>query len=182
MTSINPQADSRQRQTNTIRQSSLRYGFVDSAFPDAGMVAIESPGESTTTYAKVTVQSPGDGVIPEIYDETESRSVPVIYTELPDEAPVVLGFIYDPDVHDIPTQQAGERIFGHDLTDSRVKIDVDGTIHIDVEDGSTIDVQADGTIVLNDGTQGIITDVNTTKDADGHVTDVSLTRDSNILI
>jgi len=39
-----------------------------------------------------------------------------------------------------------------------------------------------GTIVINDGSQGAITDLSTTKDGDGHVTDISLTRSDTVFI
>lgn len=39
-----------------------------------------------------------------------------------------------------------------------------------------------GSIVINDGSQGAITDVQTTKDSDGHVTDITLVRSNEVFI
>lgn len=39
-----------------------------------------------------------------------------------------------------------------------------------------------GSIVVNDGSQGAITDISTTKDGDGHVTDITLTRSDTVFI
>lgn len=99
----------------------------------------------------------------------------------PEDTPVLVGRFWNgeyavigapiPEVPS-PTIEAGERIVSHPGSGSTVRFHNDGTL----------DVYADDTVRLNDGSTGVVTDVTTTTDADGHVTSISLTRASNVFV
>jgi len=80
----------------------------------------------------------------------------------------------------VPEAAEGERVIGHPASDSRIHFADDGTITVTTDSGNTVTVSTDGTMTLNGGTVAPVTDVSTTTDSDGHVTDVSITRASDL--
>lgn len=67
-------------------------------------------------------------------------------------------------------------------TGATVTVQTSGTIDIESDGGATVSIQSDGDVVINGGSKGVIYDINTTTDADGHVTSVDPQRRSDILI
>lgn len=114
--------------------------------------------------ADVRVGLTGDACIP-----TEGSRVTIAYR--PSGRPHVVGTRYA-DGDDIPAYEAGERIIGHPLSNAHVRLASDGTVH----------VEGDGDVVVNGGGTRPVTDVATTTDADGHVTDVSVTRADGVFV
>jgi hypothetical protein len=116
----------------------------------------------------------GSVTIPE-----EGERVLVIHRR--DGEPMIIGSRYE-EGETIPAYDPGERIVSHAASDSHVYFRVDGSILVSGHNGNTIELKADGTIVLNGGTNNPVTDVSTTTDNDGHVTSISLTKSSDIYI
>lgn len=125
--------------------------------------------------AIVPVPSRGDVAVP-----TEDDIV--LLSKTANDLLIVEGVLYSSEKNG-PEYEAGTRRIGHAATDSHVQIDPDGTVVIESYDGTTVSVDPnDGTVRVNDGTDGVITDVTTTKDVDGHVTDISLTRSDTVFV
>lgn len=93
---------------------------------------------SSEIVADVAIGQTGDVCIP-----TEDSRVVIAYRE--NERPVVLGQRYTSE-DTIPEFEPGERIIGHPLSDSYIKIDTEGKIRI------------------NGGETGVVTDVDFTND------------------
>lgn len=66
--------------------------------------------------------------------------------------------------------------------DGDTTVSTTGTVTIESDSGATVTIQDDGTVSINGGSKGVIHDVTTTTDADGHVTSISLERRDDILI
>lgn len=71
-----------------------------------------------------------------------------------------------------PSLQPGERVVSHPLSTASVKFNADGSL----------DIQGDAKIRINGGGVGVITDIDTTTDSDGHVTSIDLVRNDNITL
>lgn len=137
-------------------------------------VQIDSRYFEEPVIAAITVNQIGDITVP-----TQGDRVIVAYQI--DGRPIILGTIYTSN-DTLPDFEPGERIIGHPMTDSYVRLATDGTIHVEGDGGNTIELQPDGSIVLNGGSTQPVTDVQTTTDVDGHVTSVSLTRADGIYV
>jgi len=72
----------------------------------------------------------------------------------------------------VPSIKVGERVITHPASDARVYFEADGTLHVD----------GDVDVVINDGTQRPVVDVDTTTDGDGHVTGITLDRADNVFM
>jgi hypothetical protein len=146
-------------------------------FLDIGVVN-STPTQDTDGAHHVTVQEtrvPADKAIPVIppvhgdfYVPPEGTPVLVAYTAENDG--VVIGSPVPETT--TATVEGGERIVSHPLSDAVVRFNTDGTL----------DVYGDSTVRINGGDTGVIHDVETTKDGDGHVTSITLNRRSDILI
>lgn len=141
-------------------------------------VKIKPDTIDSTLTADVAVGLLGDVTIPEVGNR-------VIIGYRVSSSPIVLGTRYR-DSETIPDFEPGERIIGHPASDNYIRLQNNGTIHVESGGGATVELQTDGDVVVNDGSTKPVTDVtvNTTTDADGHVTDVSLniTRTSDVFI
>lgn len=128
--------------------------------------------------ASVAVGQHGDTTIPE-----EGSRVLVGYRR--DGMAVVLASEYGED-DDVPSFEPGERRVGHPASDSHVHFHTDGSIDVVGANGNSIELAEDGTVAVNGGDTNPVVDieVETTEDADGHVTDVSLsvTRATDVLV
>lgn len=186
MTSLNPHSSDKtdEQERRAVTKASIGYGFITDQEPDVGEVTIQPIGEGSkgggalSFKAKTSVVSKGDIAIPKSGDEP----LYALYARVNNDIPYVLGYYYDEDEFTIPESSAGERKIGHQLTDSEIYFQEDGTILIESDGGATIELRADGTVVINNGSNGVITDVSTTTDSDGHVTSISLTRNNDILV
>ena len=81
----------------------------------------------------------------------------------------------------IPSYEPGERVIGHPLSDTQIRLDANGDAHIRHESGMAVTVDANG-VHVNGGTKNAVSDVTTTKNADGHVTDVNVKRSDSLFI
>lgn len=69
-----------------------------------------------------------------------------------------------------------------DEDDQTIELTATGIL-IDDNQGNTIEVDtSDGSIRVNGGTKGVIKDISTTEDADGHVTSISITRSDDLKV
>jgi len=120
------------------------------------------------------VPQKGDVTIPDEGDD-------ILVGARPDERLVMLGSRYTLE-DSIPEYKPGERRIGHPITDSHIELQTDGTVHIENDTGTTVELQPDGSVVIDSGTNTPITDIQTQTDAEGHVTDVSVTRSSSVYL
>jgi hypothetical protein len=95
--------------------------------------------------------------------------------------PVVLGGQYT-EGDTLPDVAEGERIIGHSASQSHIKFAQDGSITVKGDGGNTVELSVDGAVVVNGGDTEPVTDVETTENADGYVTDVSLMRADGVYL
>jgi hypothetical protein len=171
MTSPNPHANSHKREIKreSVAKASIGYGWVTDQHPNTNQVKIQPIGRPQSVTANVSVSSDGDVSIP---DRSGEQDLLAVYGRLDGEKPIVLGFFYDPELHEIPDSQAGERKVGHQASETELYFRADGSL----------EVTTDSNLILNGGTQGAIYDIETRTDSDGHVTSVTPQRRSDILI
>lgn len=163
---INPQQASKETTRRGLKYAFLQSGRVTRA-PDTTAdgqhhVKVQESAAPVDQPIPVIPQVHGDYYIP-------PEGAPVITAARGENQYNVIGAAI-PQV-ETPTISAGERIVSHPLSDAHVMFNADGSL----------DVVGDAEVRINGGTQGIITDINTTT-ADGYVTSVTPVRDSNIKI
>jgi len=129
---------------------------------------------SESVTASVTVGALGDVSLP-----VEGDHVLVGYRANGEKT--IIGCLYQADAS-LPDVRPGERQLGHPASDTTVTFHDDGSLTITGENGNNIELASDGTVTINDGSTAPIVDVSTSKDADGHVTDVSVTRASDVFV
>lgn len=163
----NPHTNAEQESRDAVQYSFLTTGRVSSVPQTQGSglhhVTVQESGAPSDRPLPVLPQVHGDYYVP------------------PNGAPVMVTagerdqyFVTAAGIPDIDTSSyvPGERILSHPLSGANVRFNEDGSI----------DIHGDATVRINDGTNGAITDVQTTKDTDGHVTDISLVRNNDILL
>jgi len=142
---------------------------------DVGHTVFVQPDTMEQTIAAdVGVAQTGDIQIP-----TEGSRVLIAYRV--NERPTVLCQRYTPE-DTLPDFEPGERVVGHPLSDSHIRLSKDGTVTIKGDGGNTIELASDGSVTINGGSNNPVTDVSTSTDGDGHVTSISLTRSSNVYL
>jgi len=118
-----------------------------------------------TVPADVGINQTGDVQIP-----NEGSRVMIGYR--PNERPFVLAQRYKKS-DTIPDFEPGERIIGHPLSDSYVKLAADGSVK----------VFADNNVVINDGQTKAITDVSAAStNSDGGITSLNIERSDSVFI
>jgi len=147
------------------------------SFADIGIVT-STPTQTPDGAHHVAVQEtriPADTPLPvvppvhgDFYVPPEGTPVLVIYTG--ENRGVVIGSPVPQTTS--PAVTGGERILSHPKSDANVRFNTDGTL----------DIYGDTTVRINGGSKGVVHDVSTTTDAQGHVTSVSLQRRTDILI
>jgi len=159
--------------------TSIRRGKVvaaPSANPDTGPHDVDvlpySFTESIT--ASVAVDALGDVMVP-----TKDDQVLIGYRANGEKT--IIGYLYDGETS-LPDLLPGERQVGHPASDTTVTFHDDGSLTITGENDNNIELANDGTVTINDGSTAPIVDVSTSKDADGHVTDVSVARASDVFV
>ncbi|NLV06437.1 hypothetical protein GOC83_09885 [Haloarcula rubripromontorii] len=150
---------------------------IDEATLDAAIVtaAPDQDGDGPVTVTVQHTRVPSDEPIPIVPTVHGDGYVPPVGT------PVLVAKTMKDDLVAIamPTPKtntsdlkAGERVLSHPASKSAVRFNEDGSL----------DIYGDGDIRINNGTEGIVTDVSTTTDGDGHVTDITVKRDNSILL
>lgn len=129
--------------------------------------------KSTGENVAVTVPEHGDVAMPSVGDL-------VVLASFRADTKIVLGTFYD-DAGDIPSVVEGERVISHDDSDTTIRLKPNGDVEIDAEnnvivDGGDVEINPDGAVKIDGGGTNVVTDVETTKDADGHVTDITIVR------
>jgi len=128
-----------------------------------------------TLPADVAVTQTGDITIP----EEGSR---VIIAFRPNERPVVLGQRYKQD-DTIPEFEPGERVIGHPLSESHIRLAKDGSITIEGDGGNTIKLASDGSVTINDGSTQAIKDVQADgTNSNGGITSLDITRSNDVYL
>lgn len=94
--------------------------------------------------------------------------------------PIILGSRYS--ISDtVPNYEPGERVIGHPLSDAHIRLTSDGTVRMTDDHGNTIETKSDGSVVINDGSNKVVTDIETTT-SDGYVTSVSTITSDDIFV
>jgi hypothetical protein len=154
---------------------SVRTATVTSAQANDGHDVRVSPfATEVSVPASVRVAQTGDVLVPE-----EGDTVYVGYRA--NGEVVILGARYDPE-DSVPDYQPGERVVGHPASDTRIRFHSDGSLTVEGENGNTVELAADGSVIVNDGDTAPVTGVSTSTDGDGHVTSVSVSRASDVLV
>ena len=142
---------------------------------DVGHVVYVKPDLLDRTLpADVAIAQTGDVTIP----EEGSR---VIIAFRPNERPIVLGQRYKQD-ETIPDFEPGERVIGHPLSESHIRLAKDGSITVKGDGGNTIELASDGSVTINGGSKNPVTNVTTSTDGDGHVTSITLEKSSDVYV
>jgi hypothetical protein len=172
---LNPNANANERERRAVNRSVLRSGYVTGVNDDNNnLINVQPVAEVNEVPMRTLIKSTGDIYIPD-----ESANLRVVYAETQAEYPLILGFAYTSD-DDVPVYRTGERRISHTKTDTDIHFDEDGNVTVDVEGGAVLEVKENGDVVINGGSKGAIYDIDTTKDAEGHVTDITLKRRSDI--
>lgn len=172
--SRNPNVQSERRGQKARQHSRINRGVV-TRVPSDGSLAVQVKilGDDEHVIADVPQPSDGDWYLP--------PEGTIVYTrQRTNERHTVMGIpqlIGD----STPNLSAGERRLSHPLSSATVDFNGDGSITVTADDGTTVDVQ-NGQVRVNGGSTGVIKEISTTKDADGHVTDVSYTRSSKLYV
>jgi hypothetical protein len=125
--------------------------------------------------ADVATTQTGDVCIP----EAGSR---VIIGYRVNERPIVLGQRYQID-DTIPDFEPGERVIGHPLSDSHIRLAKDGSITIKGDGGNTIELASDGSVTINGGSTKAIKNVEAGgTNSEGGITSLDITRSSDVYI
>lgn len=162
-----PHASADESAKTAVKNDAIGMGIVTSSprQTDSGetIVSVQSETVPTDGTALVLPTVHGDSYVP-------PTGTPVLLAQLASNETVVLK-TPTPNVESA-TLEEGERVLSHPTSESVVKFNANGTI----------DIHGDGTVRINDGSKGAITDISTSTDDKGHVTDVSVTRNDDILL
>lgn len=125
--------------------------------------------------ADVAISQTGDVEIP-----VEGSRVVIGYR--PNGRPLVLDQRYN-DGETIPDFEPGERIVGHPLSESYIKLAKDGSVTVEGDGGNTIQLQANGDVVINGGTTQAITDVSAgSTNSNNGITSLDITRSPSVYL
>jgi hypothetical protein len=158
------------------------------AFCDVGVVT-STPDQTADGAHHVTVAEtrvPADQPIPVIppvhgdyYVPPEGTPVVVAYTDTNDG--VVIGAPVPQ--AGTPDIEGGERILSHPLSASSVRFTPNGDVELVASDDTSVVLQADGTVVINNGTQGAVTDVAIdSTNSNGGATSLNVVRNPDVLL
>mgnify|MGYP006283569515 CR=1 FL=1 len=170
-------------QSEAVADAQQAYSFLD-----VGIVT-SAPKQDTDGAHHVTVaetRTPSDKPIPVIppahgdyYVPPEGTPVLIAYTDENDG--VVIGSPLPPTTSE--TVAAGERVVSHPLSQSAVRFEEDGTVRLMGDDGSDVALQPDGTLVVDGGTQGAVTNVTISDTNDyGGATSLNIIRNPDVLL
>jgi len=177
MTSRNPQSTQKRSVEKATQLAGVGYGFVTDNDPEdakANVVLVQPRGRSASIPMSIGVNEIGDIHVP------PEEGAPVAFVRQSDGAPLIFASFYA-SVEDVPDYEVGARRIGHSDSGANVTINPDGEITVESDGGTTVTLKNDGTLVLNNGNEGVITDIETTS-SDGYVTSVTHVRNSNILV
>jgi len=191
---------------NASSRDQAKYTYLDSGFvtsvvdenPETPELEHDGPPAVVVQEAQVPADQPIP-VAPTVHGDyyTPPEGAPVLIGYLSENDPIVIATGV-PDT-DTPDVKAGERILSHPLStahisfgengsltvrndgESAVQLNDDGTVTVENNSGS-IEMEDDGTVIINNGSKGVITDIITATDSDGHITDITLVRNSSILV
>ena len=158
------------------------------SFLDVGIVT-SAPEQNTDGAHHITVgetRTPSDQpipVIPGVHGDyyVPPEGMPVLVAYVGENDAVAIGSPLPPT--DTETVTAGERILSHPLSQAAVQMLADGTLRLRGADGTDLTVEPDGTIVVDGGTQGAVTDVSiASTNSNGGATSLSVERNEDILL
>lgn len=163
----NPHENANKQVSQGLSYSFMRTGTVTSSFTTDNDIYAVTVQESGIT-ADATIP-----VIPEVHGDfyMPPEGTPVSMLPIDKNRYAVVGAPIP--VAETPTLEPGERVISHPVSDARVKFNADGSL----------DVYGDSVIRINDGDQGIVTDVEIdSTNQYGGATSLNMVRDDNILI
>jgi hypothetical protein len=164
----NPHENARVKSHSSLQYAFLRTGTVTSA-PDG-----QSNGQHHVAVQEAGITSDGPlPVLPSVHGDfyIPPEGAPVTIAPTIENEYMVVGAPVPP--VDTPTLDPGERVISHPLSGAHVRFNKDGSI----------DIKGDATVRINDGNEGVITDVQAGgTNSNGGITSLNITRDSNILI
>jgi len=146
----------------------------------------------TDVVADVGINQTGDVQIPQ-----EGSRVIIGYRA--NERPIVVGQRYSAN-ETIPEFEPGERVIGHPLSDSNIRLATNGSVTVTDDDGTTITLDgageitlstsdgttvsiANGDVVINGGTTQAVTDVTPGETNDnGGITSLSVSRSPSVYV
>jgi len=116
-----------------------------------------------------------------------SEGARVLVVELPRRAYVLGAFPHENDGQPRVGAKQGERVIGTSGSEARIRLTPSGDVNIISDDTidstpSRVTLTANGQVIINGGDTRPITDVTTDTDADGHVTNVSVSRADDVFI
>lgn len=163
---------------HTARQQSelvkLKGGVVTSTptdTTDAHAVEVRPDGMDRTIGCMVAVDANGDEHLP-----MQGTDVVVAFRKR--GRPVIVGVEYTVD-ETLDGTKPGERRLSHPLSTAEVFFDENGVLHAVADDGTEVTI-TNGEIHLGGSNTGIITDIDTTKDSDGRVIEVTPVRSNTV--
>jgi hypothetical protein len=175
MPNNNPFTEATRQSSRAERLSRIDVGTVDGSPEGDGHTVPVRFKDGRIRRCEIQTRQSGDYAVPPegaiVHVRNRSSGLPTVVA-----AP------YESET-DVPDLEPGERRIGHPNSDAHVDLLDDGTVSVAGDDGTTVEIHPDGTVSIDDGTQGIVTDVTgVDSDGDGNLESVDVTRDDTILI
>lgn len=169
MSRTNPHQNARASAEEESRYAFLSTGRVNTAPPDqsggAHHVVVQESAAPSDEPIPVLPTVPGDYFVP-------PEGAPVIVSPIGKNDFAVVGTAI-PGTVETPNIQPGERIVSHPTSDAKVHFENDGTIR----------VNSSGTIIIGDGDQGAVTDVEIdSTNSNGGATSLNIVRRNDVLL
>lgn len=170
--------DERERQRKKKDRGGLELAVVDTVRDNANhqvRCRVLSPREQSNgpLTATVLVNMQGDVGVPREGD------LVVLATNV-HERPVVIGTLYSRG-EAMPSYDSEERLISHPHSAAQIRIKPSGEILIESDSGDKVEVTSEGTVVVNDGTNPVVTDVTgSDTDGSGDIDTISVTKSDDL--
>jgi len=128
---LNPFEKSSEERSRAVRAAQLSIGRVDTVDTES-QTAVVRLVETEAERCDIALGASGDYLLP-------SPETAVVVDQKPDSRSIIVGIVYT-DIDDVPNAELGERIIGHEGSDTRIHLQNDGSIVIQ-HDGGGIELQ-----------------------------------------
>lgn len=167
-TNTNPHEQSRRAARDGLEYAYLRRGRISSA------AAGQTDGQPTVSVQEAGVPADADiGVVPTVHGDkyVPPEGSPVLVSPAGENRYAVISSL-TPETT-TPALDPGERILSHPLSKANVRFEKDGTVYVNGADK----------VIINNGSQGVITDVQAGgTNSSGGITSLDITREDSILV
>jgi len=177
----NPHQHGSHEASTAVELASIERGVVTTVKPHqsgddvAHHVFVRTEYHTPDDPAIVMANTRGDVQLPDVGDR-------VLVAYRSDDQPVVLGTLYAR-TDTVPPYDVGERVVGHPASDAEVRLSPSGTVVVEASDGTTVEVASNGTVSVNGGSTGVVTDVSAeSRNSYNGITQLDITRSNDLFV